>query len=159
MHTMHQIFFFFLKSHYLANLALTRYFSYVMTLQPTDLQVMDIYIYIYIDCGGGFCSRPMWDYTQSLPMSLEDKTVWALLPKTGKQACGCGSGTLMLVPSTYKAWVGCFSCQCGIALKVFPCRLRTKLCGLGLPKWTNKLADGQEQNPPPQKSTFKGGAH
>ena len=60
------------------------------------------------------------------------------------------SGTLILAPSAYKAWVGCFSCRCGIALKVFPCRLRTKPCGLGSPKWTNRLAGGREQNPPPQ---------
>ena len=31
---------------------------------------------------------PMWDCTQSLPMSLEDKTVRAWLSKVDKQACG-----------------------------------------------------------------------
>ena len=63
---------------------------------------------------------------------------------------GKRSARLMLAPSAYKAWVGCFSCRCGTALEVFPCRLRTKSCGLGSPKRTNKLAGGQEQNPPPQ---------
>ena len=67
-----------------------------------------------------------------------------------------GSGTLMFLPSTYKAWVGRFSCRCGTALKVFLCRLRTKPCGLGSPKRTNKLAGGQEQIPAPQKSAFEG---
>ena len=54
----------------------------------------------------------------------------------------CSNDTLMLVPGTYKAWVRHFSCRCGTALKVFPCRLRTKPCRLDSPKWTNKLVAG-----------------
>ena len=72
----------------------------------------------------------------------------------------CSSGTLMLALSTYKAGVGRFSCQCGTAPRVFPySSLRTKPCGLGSPKRTNKLVGGQEQNPPPQKGAFEGSAH
>ena len=40
------------------------------------------------------------------------------------------SSTLMPWAQPYKTWVGHFSCRCGTALKVFPCHLRTKLCGL-----------------------------
>ena len=69
--------------------------------------------------------------------------------------CGLLWGTLMLVPSTYKAWVGRFSCRCGTALKIFPYRLRTKPCGFSSPKRTNKLAGGQEQNPPPQETSSR----
>ena len=41
----------------------------------------------------------------------------------------CSSSTLMVVPSTYKTWVGRFSSRCGTALKVFLCCLRTNRAG------------------------------
>ena len=79
------------------------------------------YIYIYI-CGGRFCSWP--------PASL-----FVRFGEPSLHGIVCNRGTLMLVLSTYKAWVGCFSCRCETALKVFSCCLRTKptrvtkLCG------------------------------
>ena len=55
----------------------------------------------------------------------------------------CGSGTLMLVSSTYKAWVGRISCQCGTgqeqAIHLPHSALKTKSCRLGSPKRTNNL--------------------
>ena len=81
---------------------------------------------------------------QANPTLAPKRTILLMGIIPQKRLFVCGNGTLMLVPSTYKAWVGRFSCRCGIALKVFPCRLRTKSCGLGSPKRTNKLAGGQE---------------
>ena len=51
----------------------------------------------------------------------------------------CSSGTLMLAPSAYNAWVERFSCRCEIALKVFPCCLQNKTMQAWLPKADKQL--------------------
>ena len=73
-------------------------------------------------CGRGFCSWPPASlfvrFREPSPHSFVPNTKYG---KTLRAVWECGSGTLMLVPRAYKAWVGRISCRCGSVVVVHSC--------------------------------------